>query len=344
MLFLLLFMMMYGCQVRQVSGDEILQSLLHSDDEPISYYQETEYRWDDGDSFFMKEWRKADGRVRTEMYEQGRLQSIMIQTSGSFHLVDYEDEQILVGDNQTSDEWLEMFQRTPRNWLLDMLQNIYDTYSISEVKEATHLGRDVFVLKLNENNDGGDRTELWVDKESWIILKSVSESGEFGYVSEVIHLELELEMEEQLFEVDTSLGFERVTIDELVSSESISLEEAKQLTNHSFLIPSDEYELVELIAYPKQEEEEDDLLDFLYRKPDYSAAFSYSVIKSEGLLEAIFGEEESITIRGQDGWVMWGDVLNMIIFQEDGFKYSVFFETGFTKEEAIQMIEEMKEY
>ena len=337
-------MIVCGCQVRPVNGNEVLQGLLNSDEEPISYYQETEYRWSDGESFFMKEWKHKDGRSRTEIYEQGRLQSTMIQTFASFHIIDYEAEQIYVGDNQASDDWEEMFQRSPRKWLLDMLQNVYDTHSLGAVKEATHLGRKVFVLQLNEDDNEGERTELWVDKESWLILKNVSESGEFGYVSEVIHLDLEPEISEELFELDIGTGFEVIAFDELVSKETMSLEEAMQLTNKPFLVPGVDYELVELTVYSEIPEDDDYLLEFLYRKADYSAAFSYTFSKTGDLQEAIFGEEEPITIRGATGWMMWDDVFNMIIFQENGFQYSIYFETGLTKEEAIQMIEEMEEF
>lgn len=337
-------MFMCGCQFRSVNGNEVLQGLLNSDDEPISYYQETEFEWDDGESSFIKEWKHEDGRTRTEMYEQGRLQSTTIQTSDSFYMIDYEVELIYVADNQKSDEWDDIFQRTPRKWLLDMLQNMYDTYSIDVVKEATHLDRKVFVLELNENDNKGERTELWVDKESWLILKSVSNSGEFSYISEVIHLALEPEIDEQLFVLDMNTGFEVVPFEELDPTETVSLEEAKQLINRPFLIPSDEYELVELKFYSEMPEGDYYSLEFLYRKADYSAAFSYSVTKADALQEAIFGEEEPITIRGETGWMIWDDVFNMIIFHENGFLYSINFETGLTKEEAIQVIEEMEEY
>ncbi|WP_368505337.1 outer membrane lipoprotein carrier protein LolA [Alkalihalophilus sp. As8PL] len=329
--------MLSGCQMRGLSGTEVMASMIEADPSATAYYMETVYEGNESDPFTMKEWRMPDGRYRMEMYEGEELAYVSLYSDEGSVTLDYQEEQILTYDSPEAATYL---AQTPRESTMQMLEAMHDHYEIEVKEETSLLDRDVFVLELKSKQSNNDEMEIWVDKENWVLLKMDLAFDEEWMTSEAVMFELNPQVEDSYFMVDESLDFEKVSLEELSALESIELSEAQEMANYSFLTPTDEYHFYEASTYPRQEDEIG--INLTYSDESGQILFTYEVFKRSDPLVAVFGNEEEVEIRSEEGLIIWDESLNMISWQEDGIQYSFYPEAPLSKDETIEIIEEMR--
>ncbi len=334
---LLSLLILQGCSVNTISGNEVMASILDVDESATSYYMKTAYEGYENKPFTMKEWRMADGRYRVEMYEGETLAFESVFSGDNHVMVDYEEEQILVYDaTETAEYWT----RSPKGSMTQMLHAMHDHYDITVREEKEVLGREVFVLDMKSRNMEKDEMEIWVDKENWVILKMDFKFEEDWMTSEAIEFELRPKVDAELFTVDESLDFDELSLGEISSNETIDLEEAKRQASFSFLTPIDGYQVHEASTYPRQDDEVG--INLTYSDEEGKILFSYEFFKRSDPLVKVFGNEQEIKIRKTEGLMIWDETLNMVAWQEDGIQYSFYPEAPLTKDEVVEIIEEMK--
>ncbi|ERN55102.1 hypothetical protein M3689_08095 [Alkalihalophilus marmarensis] len=334
----ILLIIVSGCQMRGLSGNEVMASMLEANQTAISYYMETDYQGNDGDPFTMKEWRMADGKFRTEMYEGEKLVYVSLYSDIGHVLLDYEEEQLITYDSPETASYL---TQTPRESMMQMLEAMHDHYDIKVKEEAKLLDREVFVLELSSKQSDNDQMELWIDKENWVLLKTDFVFDEEWMTSEAAAFDINPKMEESLFLIDDTIDFEPVSLDDLVSNEQVDLEEAKEKTGFDILTPTQEYHFHEATMYPRPEDEMG--VTLTYRDAEGRHLFSYEVFKRDEPLAAVFGNEEELTVRESPGLLIWDHTLKMISWQEGDVLYRFNPENDLiTKEKALQIVEGLR--
>lgn len=344
--------LMSGCsnESSQYTPEEVINNALKEKSPLGSYYAEAEMTIDLGEEIehiILKEWHSEDGKSRAESQNKDGSESAISVNNGEEFII-YEEEQnkAFILDDP---ELLAFNQPSPKEQALHLLEMIRDTHELSSKGEEEIIGRTVYHLKAEAKEDNqllGDQ-EMWIDKESWIVLKTISESGDS--ISEMAYTKID-------FDPDFSADIFSLTLPDNVKIESledmdepneITLEEAVEAVQTSFYYFPEEdgmeissIEMIELDGVEIQRTE----IDMTYIKNDLPL-LSIGVFESPEDLEGeglgMPGDEEVI-IRNQQGFYTNMEGFRGLLWQEDGLNYSVLiYDPNLTLEDVQQLAETM---
>ena len=327
--------------INNMSSDEIYNNVVKGQEEPISYYAESFIDIGDEDQIVMKEWRNKDNQIRTEAYMNEELASISVN-DGEFiwshdlttnEVMYFELEEALLDNvNQPMSEQSKM--------LLDFIKESHTLEIIGEDKIAE---RDTLHVKATPKNDVDElmgELEVWIDKETWFLLKSITTIEDMQTVAEYTTFEVNPKLEEQLFVFETPEGATLVDMDEMFKEIKLeNIEEAKSYIEKPFLYleETDSIKLNDITVSQVQDLESS--LHLYYFKDD--VPFFSLVISPIDEANVPYTNEGS-NIRGQEGMIEELSSFKMMTWVEDGFGYVVLVEReDVTVEEVIELLNTM---
>lgn len=300
------------------SPQEILNNAMQETTDLSSYYAEYEMDLGDGTIVTAKQWTK-NNKIRTEVQDNNGETSIAINDGKQLTSYISSEKTATVFDLNNGAE--EFIMPTLKEQVMNMYDLIKDTHEITFADDEKIAGHDTYHLIAKVKDKGtlfGDM-EIWVDKKTWMPLKSKFVSGDMTSTSEYTKYEPNSKIDDSVFVIDLpdDVIIQKETID---LPTKITLEEAKLLHESFLIVPESTGYTIDTIEDWHMEDTNE--IAFDYVKNDV-LQFTLSIFKSTEPLTDI---EEPITVRGIQGSL--SDLANFRFLQweENGLPYNVIFE------------------
>ncbi|MDM5247765.1 outer membrane lipoprotein-sorting protein [Lysinibacillus sp. G4S2] len=312
-----------GCNTEgSYSPQEIIDHALQETKEPLAYYGE--YTMDMGEAggkAQIKEWTK-DGKRRIETTAENGEHSIAVNNGSQVMMYDVVKNTVHKID--ISKGGLDEFP-SQRDQLEMLFNTIKDTHDVKIAGEEKIAGRDTYKIVAKAKKDDtliGD-IEVWVDKKTWVILKTITNSAGNKMTTEYTKLDDSAKIDDAQFTIDIpkDAKVEDISVPE---SESVTLDTVKEQLGEFLMVPEENGLTLEGISLDKGIEDRSEYT-FNYSKNDQQD-ISVAVFKANSnatKVEPIFGEKE-MDIRGQKGTVMDEKKFRSISWQENGYQYTIF--------------------
>lgn len=348
---LICIVLMTGCSKQVFSPENVITKALDTD-EDLTYYGELSASFEgleELDDVSMKEWR--DGTMsRVEMNTPDGL--IDVVTSDENVLIYEESEQKAY---YSEDEALQELYMDPRKQLDMVLDAVKDTHDTQNIGEEDIAGRPAVHLKLTKR-DGekslfGDQ-ELWVDKEHWLVLKMISNSGNMRNEAYYESIDFNATHHSSVFDLDLPEDVEMTNLDELnedMIDKEINLEEIPDKFGPDVLyfVDNDVFELDSINFTEMEVEGNYQELTFEYKEVG-NPLFTFTVIKStdDDTLETDGNLDEAIendTIRGKEAAITDAINFRSISWSEGDYQYSIMLiDPDLTKKQMKKWANDMK--
>lgn len=338
--------MVAGCseESSNYSPEEMINNAIAEEELP-AYYAESTTTMNEEETIFMKEWRSEDGKIRVEAEnETGDDRSIAVNDGSSVTTYQIDQNQVMVIDDE---ELLEFNQPSPKeqaNFLLDMIR---DSHEISSEGEDEVAGRDSYhlVAKPNDENSLFGELELWIDKENWIVLKTIFWTGDEKTELVYTKLELEADIPDDKFTLDIPEDAEVTHLDDVNNTEEITLEDAAEAVGKPFYyFPEEEgMEISSMEKYDMEGLADRTEVNIEYTKDDMPFATLAVFESPEDIDEELtMPNAEETTVRGLDGTFTDTDGFRLLHWLEDGLTYSlIVIDPSVELEELQQFTEKM---
>lgn len=339
---------LFGCSSAgsEYSPEQVINNALKEKGPIESYYAEAEMTIslgkDGNEHLLMKEWRTEDGKVRIEMQNiDGSGVAVSVNDGETFVTYDEEQHQAMIIDDP---ELISLNQQSPKEQAMHLLEMIQDTHELSSVGEEEVADRMAYHLKAKANEDGllmGDQ-EIWIDKENWFILKTVTKSGDD--LSEMVYTTIDFDatIPEDTFVFDLPDDVKIIDLDDAAQSSELTLAEAVEALDKEFYHFS-EGDGIEIASITRTDLDGMDInrteIDIEYTKDDLPL-FSVGVFEAGELLseDDMMPGDELVTIRDEEGYYTDMDGFRMVVWQEDGLNYSLMFiDPEYTLEDLQQL-------
>ncbi|MGG4393441.1 outer membrane lipoprotein carrier protein LolA [Paenibacillus thiaminolyticus] len=336
-----------GCQNNlgfNLSGEQIVDKVLESGKESFSYYGESlSITYENGkekDSYLMKEWLDGESdRMRLEV------------TSVKDSTVTVNDGRQFIVWDQTGGEAFRMSVRgdspplTQREQMKQMLEKLQATHDFETVGEEKVGEWNTIHFKAiaRQKDDLFQRMELWIDPKTWMMLKTVFESGPVRSESIYTKLDMSPNFGEDTFKLDIPEGIPVLDLDPSMGTRNVTLAEAEEALGRTFLqCGADGVKLMEITMYYLQENFDRTEFSLNYWKDDKPyLTLSVSTAPPAGAgLEPEYGMEK-IEVRGQTG--IYDDSLHTLWWNEDGLRYTLMPEMdSMTKEQMLSIAGQLR--
>jgi outer membrane lipoprotein-sorting protein len=312
-----------GCNTEgSFSPQEIIDQALQETKEPLTYYGE--YTMDMGEiggKAQVKEWTK-DGKRRIEMTAENGEHIITVNNGSQvimYDVVKNTVHKIDIGEGDSN-----VFP-SPRDQAESLFNLVKDTHDVKIAGEEKIAGRDTYKIVAKAKKDDtllGDM-EVWVDKKTWVTLKTITNSAGNKMTSEYTKLDDSAKIDDAQFTIDIpkDAKVEDISVPE---SESVTLDTVKVQLGEFLMVPEGNGLTLEGISLDKGIEDRSEYT-FNYSK-NGQQDISVTVFKANSNAkkeESIPGVKE-MDIRGQKGTVMDEQKFRYISWQENGYQYTIF--------------------
>ena len=352
-------MLMTACSINNQSSilsEDILVYAIEANEDITSYYMESKITIYEDDEIIdemnTKEWfSSTDGKVRSRVESISDSGEISISTNNGEEIIIYDEKTNMASIATVTEEMANsMVNNSSKKQTMNILETIKETHNIENLGEIEMNGMKVYHLKgtpKNENSITGEQ-ELWIDMETWNIVKLINSGLGSKIELEVLKFDTSPDIDESLFVQDIPENAEVTDIDETIMEEEIAtIEELTEEMGKSLLYVPESlgYELRQIRLYKFNNDDLDDEATQEYFK-DGVKKFNIFVIKQKidvSERELLPGEKE-IEIRGVKGYVL-DDFMRRISFAQDGIQYTLHIEDdSMDIDEAIEIIEDMEFY
>ena len=316
------------------SPQEILNQAMQETSELTSYYGEYKIIMNDGTEVQSKQWEK-NGKNRVEVIDSTGEESFAINDGKTLTSYTKSTNTAIIIELGEGSEG--MVQPTLKEQALRVLEQIKDSHKVTIGNDEKIAGHDTYhlIAKAKESKSLFGDMEIWVDKKTWMTLKSITSSGDLTVTSEFTKFEPNAKIDDARFVADLP---EDVIIDTdtIQLPAEITLEEAIEKLGSFLIVPESTGYTLEMIEDMNMEETGE--IALTYVKDDQQ--FSLSVFKP---LEPLDTEEEMIEVRGVQGSVMDLEVFKLIQWDEQGLRYNVMLnDPDLTIEQILPIIEQME--
>ncbi|MEB2299075.1 DUF4367 domain-containing protein [Lysinibacillus xylanilyticus] len=312
-----------GCNTEGAySPQEIIDQVLQETKEPLTYYAEYKMDMDEvGGKAQVKEWVKDDKR-RVEITADNGEHFITVNNGSQIMMYDVVKNTVHKMD--IDKDSLGAFP-SPRDQAESLFNLVKDTHEVKIAGEEKIAGRDTYKIVAKAKKDDtllGDM-EVWVDKKTWVTLKTITNSAGNKMTSEYTKMDENAKIDDAQFTLDIpkDAKVEEISIPE---SESVTLDTVKEQLGEFLMVPEGNGLTLEEISLDKGIEDRSEYT-FSYAK-NGQQDISVTVFKANSnakKVEPIKGEKE-MDIRGQKGTVMDENKFHCISWQENGYQYSMF--------------------
>lgn len=324
--------LLFGCStgVSQYSPEQVINNALKGTADVGAYYGEAEMKISENgqktESILIKEWVSEDGKRRIEALDNSEK---AITVNDGNNLITYETEANQAYVIEGNPEFLSMNQMSPRQQAEQLLKMVQDTHEISAEGEEEIAGREAYhiIATAKENNALIGDQELWIDKENWMVLKMHSTSGDM--MSEVIYTKVELDPEipAGTFTLELPDDVQVQDLEEMSSANKVSLSEAADSIGKAFLhFPeTDEFTIsnVEQLELGGELQRAEVNIDYQKEGLPYFTMTVFQSTEDTGEETELFADEETVTVRGNEGTYTEMDEFRSFVWQENGLTYSI---------------------
>jgi outer membrane lipoprotein-sorting protein len=317
------------------SPQEILNQAMQETSELSSYYGEYKMTFDDGTEIVAKQWEK-NGKVRVEMTDTTGEESVTINDGKTLTSYSKTTNTATIFDLGKDSEGF--IPPTLKEQALNMLELIKDSHDISVDENEKIAGHDTYHLIAKAKKAGtliGDM-EIWVDRKTWMTLKTISASGDIKMTTEFTKFDPNANIDDAKFVA--KLPEDAIVQKETMKQfEQLTMEKAIEKVGTFLIVPgSSGYDLDSIEDMNMTDTDE---IALTYTK-NGERQFSLSVFKP---LEPISDKEEAIEIRGMKGSKMDLQNFRLLQWDENNLRYNIIFENpDLTFEEVLVITEQMK--
>ncbi|MGE7945462.1 DUF4367 domain-containing protein [Lysinibacillus sp. NPDC093688] len=311
-----------GCSTEgSYSPQEIIDQALQETKEPLTYYAEYKMDMDDvGGKAQVKEWVKDDKRRIEITADNG--EHIITVNNGS-QIIMYDVVKNTVHKMDIGKDSLGAFP-SPRDQAESLFNLVKDTHDVKISGEEKIAGRDTYKIVAKAKKDDtliGDM-EVWVDKKTWVTLKTVTNSAGNKMTSEYTKMDENAKIDDAQFTIDVpkDAKVEEITVPE---PESVTLETVKEQLGEFLMVPAENGLTLEDISLEKMQEDHS-VYTFNYLKDDQQDILvTVSKANSNDTKDETFTGIKEMDIRGQKGTFMDEKKFRYISWQENGYQYSI---------------------
>ena len=322
------------------SPQEILDQTMQETSEISTYYGEYVMDMGDGKPTTFKHWEK-DGKRRIEMTEDNGAKTIVVNDGRMVTSYNIQDKTAM-RFSVTDQDGQSFVPPSLKEQAQSMLKLVQDTHDISVGKEEKIAGHNTYhlIAKAKDEKSLIGDLEIWVDKKTWVTLKSISTSEDLTLTTEYTVFDPEYKVEDQLFTIELP---EDVIVqqEEMIAMKESTIEEAKQKLGDFLVMKEQDGIQLGGITDLNTEERPEFALNYL---KDGVPAFTLSIFKPTGSVADINSNtEEGITIRGQKGAKMEAGNFRFLQWDEGEHRYGIILENpDMTFEEVIKLTEQME--
>lgn len=338
---ILAFCAVVGCGngMETSSPEEMVSNALTENEEGTAFYMETVIdTYIDGElteELYAKEWHfpQEQGSKNRKELTRGDGTTKYIVSDGETSL-SYEEG----AEEATRNEVIQIEPTNEMTQRLQMLEEYQETHDIEFVGEEEVNGHNTYHLVLETRNEEAinEDMEVWIDQESWFLMKQVQHMGDIRLEFEVLELDTNPDEDEELFALDlpedvviVDAADQEFDMDETV--EEWSIQDVEEYFGQSVLVLNEEESNVQLSqiehiqrSFNGTEEEE---IIFTYTQND-EPWLEMKVDEAEGNQgnepeEVEIPGRENHTIRGKEGHSTDMDTLRYITWSEDGLQYNL---------------------
>lgn len=335
-------LLLSGCFQEMKAEDVLYEAFENEDSQGLAYKIEKQSEDSSGDLSKMYEWHDGQGKAKRMMTENDDIVFIDYDSEDGLVTKDYENEKIIYKDYFNEDRDVST-DGSPRQHIEELIRHYSDSFDSRVVGKETILDRETLHLQLTvkPEDDIGmiNQIDLWFDTQTWVILKEEIKDGDRDFSREAVSFELVDEFPEETFELDNEEGFEEDLFSDLFQQEPVTLSEAIDQFQTDFLILDDSFRFDSGSIRPDPDTKEDFVLD-LYFIGDHGEIRVY--IENKWNLVEEFGLEQETEVRGQRAYMVDESSLLTFNWQEHGLQYFVDFDRNYSKEEALEILANMK--
>lgn len=231
-----------------------------------------------------------------------------------------------------------------REQIQNTLNETRKTHTIELIGEEEINEIETYHIKATPKEKGTIRgeEEYWIEKESWIIVKTISKSDNMKVEYTVTQLEIDPSFKEGTFTLDLPEGVEVMPFDTLDPTENVTLEEAQTGLGQPFLyLPEGEYEIDRVEKFDVESLNRTEVS--LQYKQDDVVQFTLSVFPTPDESLSINSENaNTVNVRGVEGEYT-SDVIENLAWDEDGLRYSLLSHNpDLTKEDLLGIAEKLE--
>lgn len=334
---------------KSFSPEEVISNALEQSEQVSdSYYAEAEMIFYENEEIverlFLKEWRTTDGKIRIESESDDEGEIIAVNNKKEMLTYVVDEKEVLIFDDF---ELLQINMPSPKEQALSLLEMIQETHDVETKGEDEVAGRKTFHIKaIPKKSSLLGEQDLWVDKESWMILKSIAVDGDSRDEIVYQHIDFNVQFDEDLFQLGLPDDVKKINIGNFGDTKQVSLTEGATILGESFwYIPTTgelEIHNVEISQMGQGDFEHIELT--IEYKLDQLPYFSLSIFEAKNdLIETVMEGEEFVSVRSKEG--LYSDVhgVKSFVWDEDGLRYSVLFhDPDMTVEQFVQLAENME--
>lgn len=317
----------------EYSPQEILNNTMQETSDVNSYY--AEYKVDFGDDATMtaKQWLK-NGKVRSEVQDSNGESSIAVNDGKQ--LISYTSTEKTATAFDLSADTEGMMQPSLKEQVISIYNMIKDTHEITFGEDAEVAGHDTYhlIAKAKEKDTLFGDMEFWIDKKTWMPLKSVTTSGDMTSTTEYTKYEPNAKIKDTVFVFELPDGVE-LKQETIGLPSNITLDEAKVKHGSILILPEETGYTIDSIEDMHAEDTKEISINYV---KDDTLQFSISIFKP---IEPLTDIENPITIRNVEGST---DDLGFPFLQwdENGLRYNViFYNEDLTYDDFIKLAEQM---
>lgn len=330
------------------SPQEVVNTALQEADEPIAFYGEYTLQSNDDESAVkVEQWVAKDGKRRIEMKTaDGDLEMISVNDGKTISTYDTTTNTAMIMNMAEKDMQL-LNGQTPQQQAKQLLELVKNSHELSTVGDEKIAGRDTFhiIAKAKDAKTLIGDQEIWIDKETWMVLKSISISNQLVLTQEFTKIDYDPVLDKELFIFDIPEGATVEIMDESsYAPQEATMNEVKEELGTFYKVS----ETVDLkLSDITVMEGLEGRLEFSFDYTDHAGipAFSVTVFKEMANVTDFGGVsgEEDITIRGRKGTKTESGNFRLLNWKEDGLLYSVILENPTVEfEEVEKQLEEME--
>jgi len=342
-----------GCSFEgnKYSPEEVINNALDETETVGAYYSEEEIviseKGEVTERFISKQWHSEDGKLRIESEgEKGEDKTIAVNDGSKYmvYLVD-QNEVLIIEDDE-----LPAVQPSLKEQATILLKMVEDTHTISIEGEEKVLNRMAYhlVAKANEANSLMGDIEMWIDKENWMALKTISINGDTVLESVYKKIDFDAEIPADKFTIDLPEDVKKQDMNDISKATEITIEDAKEAMGKKlvYLPETDEIKIakIEMTELGVESEMEHKEVSVEYEReglPLFTLSFFVAPEESSDEDLTLPGEED-VTIRGEEGSMMDLGDFRTVFWQEDEISYSVILiNPNFSFDEFIELTNDM---
>lgn len=323
-------------ETAQYSPQEILNQAMEETTDLSTYYAEYKMNIDGEGSYTAKQW-EHNGKIRIEMLDATGEESIIVNDGKTITIYNKTNNS---GSTYSVIDNMEGFVRpTLKEQAMQTLELVKDTHDISVGDSEKIAGRDTYhlIAKAKEKSSLIGDIEVWVDKKTWMTLKTVTVTEDMKLTMEFTKFEPDAKISEDQFVLDIPDDATMETID-VTEPAQITAEEAKNMLGDFLAFPASTG--YELLAIEDMEVPETKEIAFRYLK-DGEPAFTLSVFIPRDATG--FSADSPIKVHGLPTEITDEEFFRLLQWDENGLRYGILLEDEeLTFEEIVALTEQME--